>query len=726
MTSYCNQTVTVVKNNECCSPTKREEKYSVTITASDTWIMPAVTETTVLTIPNCNNILIGSWLWNQNVGYLEVVKYTIATGETVVRNIGFDGNAAAGTVFPSCMDFAVTAPVYLDTISDNVTCLASDFVSPTVGGCALMKVKSTANLKKDYLIAIDIYQYQVKEVVDNYTLIVCNYGLGKAGVIEANCDGKCVPVRAINANSPCLQDEVHSANAIAVCVGGESKILVGTEDGQIATWTNGSGEWQLINSNIEIDCTVTTNYVNIIAGNVGPYLLNVVSTAPFKVGDRITFNNEHDAYTVSEIVSDTQIRLLKNEAPTEDTVIDAGARLCIVDCCDWLPAMVETLEARITNVEYKNNAQDQRLNNLDNAVEDLETNKQDKLTPASILSGSPIVTIANGVNVILNNDATISVDNDLSQYDNTVKHFVVDGANISTTTGAVGVFAGHTDDNTTGDRTLNFKSIRSSDNNIIVSEQGNDIVITNNFTPSPTAYSMANVGTGEGLIYKDGNNPFNIRSIKAGSGISIAATQANDTEITITNTGVTFDHYSYLYSTDVTITSIQSNSIWNAPPDSGHPNRANGNAYSIITIDNSLGNRPLNLFIYGWFRVAYTVGGSANNNVNDPDYYDGWTKIDQLLEVYQSINGGTETKLQTTEVHTTVSMEGQTTPYHVVDNNTPLIHINALTTVPANKTSNIKIYVEVSKINDALANGGGRLLWQNSPHGHLRILAVLD
>lgn len=726
MTSYCNQTVTVVKNNECCSPTKREEKYSVTITASDTWIMPAVTETTVLTIPNCNNILIGSWLWNQNVGYLEVVKYNIATGETVVRNIGFDGNAVAGTVFPSCMDFAVTAPVYIDTISDNVTCLASDFVSPAVGDCALMKVKSTANLRKDYIIAIDIYQYQVKEVIDNFTVKVCNYGLGKVGVIEANCDGKCVPVRAINANSPCLQDEVQSANAIAVCVGGESKILVGTEDGQIATWTNGSGEWQLINSNIEIDCTVTTNYVNIIAGNVGPYLLNVVTTAPFKVGDRITFNNEHDAYTVSEIVSDTQIRLLKNEAPTEDTVIDAGARLCIVDCCDWLPAMVETLEDRITNVEYKNNAQDQRLNTLDNAVEDLENNKQDKLTPASILSGSSIVTIANGVNVILDNDATISVDNDLSQYDNTTKHFVVDGANSSTTTGAVGVFAGHTDDNTTGDRTLNFNSIIAG-TNISVTAQGSNIKIDNTMQPvTPgTTNSMANVGTGEGLIYKDGTNPFNLRSLKAGSGIFISSPSANDEEITITNTGVTFDHYSYIYENDLTINTISSGEKWNAKGKSA-------SATSSFSITNPH-NRPLNLFVYAWTRTAYYIGGADTNDATNHNFNDGWANLDISVKVTQKNGSAQSVTIQNTSIHSIISMEGQQSPYHNVNNTTPLLGKGSVSSIPANTTATFTFEYAIEKISDPkdTANPpnpskGGKITWESSPHAHLRILAVLD
>lgn len=555
MTSYCNQTVSVVKNNDCCSPTKHTEKYSVTLTVSDTWIMPEVTETTVLSIPNCNNILPGSWLWNPNVGYLEVVKYNVATGDTVVRNIGFDGNARVGTVFPSCMDFTVTGPIYLDSIDDNVTCLAADFVSPEVGSCALMKVKSTANLKKDYIIAIEIYQYKVDAVIDNYTIRACNYGLGKVGIIEANCDGKCVPVRAINANSPCLQDEVHAANAIAVCVGGESKILVGTEEGQIATWSNGSGEWQLINSNIEVDCTVTTNYVNIIANNAGPYLLNVVSTAPFKVGDRITFNNEHDAYTVSEIVSDTQIRLLKKEAPTEDTVIDAGARLCIVDCCDWLPAYVENLAARVTDVENINATQAIQITNLADAIEDLRNTKENIFQRSDLLTEpSGVLDIDRSYHVIIGEgDATITLDTDLSKYDNTQKHFVVDGANVGT--GSVSTFAGHTDDNTTGDRTLNFRKIKTdTPTKLSISQQGNDIVINNTYEPPASGAGVGVINLSQSLINSTEKLRASSKYIDKTASFTIPGSSTGLTNIigtlVVNVTGVAYNdtHYAHPYS----------------------------------------------------------------------------------------------------------------------------------------------------------------------------------
>lgn len=684
MTSYCNQTVSVVKNNDCCSPTKRTEKYSVTLTVSDTWIMPAVTETTVLTIPNCNNILIGSWLWNVNVGYLEVVKYNAATGETVVRNIGYDDNAPEGVTFPSCMDFVITGPIYTDSIDDNVTCLAADFVSPAVGQCALMKVKSTANLKKDYIIAVEIYQYKVDEVIDNFTVRVCNYGLGKVGTIEANCDGKCVPVRAINANSPCLQDEVHAANAIAVCVGGESKILVGTEEGQIATWSNGSGEWQLINSNIEVDCTVTTNFVNIIYGNVGPYLLNVVSTTPFKVGDRITFNNEHDAYTVSEIVSDTQIRLLKKEAPTEDAVIDAGARLCIVDCCDWLPAYVENLAARVTDVENVNATQAIQITNLADAIEDLRNTKENIFQRSDLLTEpSGVLDIDRSYHVIIGEgDATITLDTDLSKYDNTQKHFVVDGNNLSSTTGSVPAFAGHVDDNTTGDRVLNFRSIKSGDTDkLTVTQQGNDIVITSIYDPTiiPSSYSFYVASQVE---------YFGIGSIPGPTAADVttwvASNQSNPATKTLTQT--------------VTNTT----------------------------------DRPMTLLIYSFMRLYYWLGMSQGTS---SVVYDGWVEVHQEMSTSKTINGST-TILNGVGGNVTDTQEPQKYidsitsgyNYHFVSNTITQQNDVNITSLPANSTCTISVTGTIFKVNGGnVANGsGGILTWQGDPLLYLKIIGMVS
>lgn len=674
MTSYCNQTVTVVKNNDCCSPTKHTEKYSVTLTVSDTWIMPDVTETTVLTIPNCNNILPGSWLWNPNVGYLEVVNYNFTTGETVVKNIGYDGNARPGTVFPSCMDFTVTGPIYIDTISDDVTCLEADFVSPEVGSCALMKVKSTANLKKDYIIAIEIYQYRVDAVIDNNTVRVCNYGLGKVGTIDAPCDGSCLPVRVINANSPCLQDDVNAADAIVVCVGGESKLLVGNEDGQIANWSNGSGEWQLINSNIEIDCTVTTNFVNIIAGNAGPYLLNVKTTAPFKVGDRITFNGEHDAYKVTQIISDTQLRLLRNTALTADAVIDAGARLCIVDCCDWLPAVVENLAARVTNVENVNNIQNQQIQTINEAITDLQENKMDK-TSLGDLSAIPssIVTVTDGENCLVGHDVSIEIDDDLSKYDNTNKHFVIDGNNVGSS-GSVGVFKNHTDDNTTGDRTLNFRSIKSGDTTkLSVVQQGDDIIINNLLTP-PAA---------------------------------------------------NLEHYSYIYSITFDLPNISANTQW-----------ATKDIYTEGDYSLSITNpydRPLNLFINANLRTAFQLG--TYNGVDAGNTYDGWVDIRSDLIVYQTDPGQPEYSIITSAVSSVTSMEVQedyvTARLHYVNNNTPILQRSGVSIIPPNTTSVIRGYAKVTKESPALTNTadghlGGRLRWTNSPHVNIRILAVVD
>lgn len=478
MTSVCNQSVTVIDNTDCCAPTNRgKNTYSVTLTVADTWIMPALTDTTCLRIPNCNNVLTGSWLWNKSVGYLEVVKYNPANGETIVKNIGYDGNAAEGTVFPSCMDFVVTAPIHLESIDDNVTCLSADFISPAVNECALMVVKSTANLKAGYIITIEIYQYKVAEVISNTVVKVCNYGFGKDGTIEAGCDGTCNPIRVINANDPCLNETSNVANSIVTCVGGESRLFVGNEDGQVAVWNNSSGEWKLQNSNLVSDCTVTSTYTNLIAGNSGPYLLNVSDTSPFTVGADAIFDGRN--CEITEIISSSQLRVTLVTAPDNDFTVLEGARLCLLDCCSWLPQALEELEGRVGVLEVVIDEHTTRINSLDSSVQYLLDNQS---TPQSFtdLLGDTIISVSDGAGRVRGTTPVqLSVDTDLSQYDNTQKNFVVTANDVSTATG-IPVLSGSSVDATTGDKTLTFKKIKSGDTSkLTVTESAGDIVLTN-------------------------------------------------------------------------------------------------------------------------------------------------------------------------------------------------------------------------------------------------------
>lgn len=177
----------------------------------DPFEMPAVDDTTVLVLRECADLVPHCWIWNESVGYLEVVAYSGYDIYVTVKNTGMKENATSGTIFPSCMEFLITAPNATPIIDNTVTCLRADFKCPTVGQEALMSVDSTSAIRTGDLIIVDTrYQYLVTEIINEHTMKVLNEEKGKeGGVINVNCN-ECVPVKIFESTHCCeaLQEQV--------------------------------------------------------------------------------------------------------------------------------------------------------------------------------------------------------------------------------------------------------------------------------------------------------------------------------------------------------------------------------------------------------------------------------------------------------------------------------------------------------------------------------------
>ena len=177
----------------------------------DPFEMPAVDDTAVLVLRECADLVPHCWIWNESVGYLEVVEYSGYDIYVTVKNVGMKENATSGTIFPSCMEFLITAPNATPIIDNTVTCLRADFKCPTVGQVALMSVDSTSAIRKGDLIIVDTrYQYLVTEIINEHTMKVLNEEKGKeGGVINVNCN-ECVPVKIFESTHCCeaLQEQV--------------------------------------------------------------------------------------------------------------------------------------------------------------------------------------------------------------------------------------------------------------------------------------------------------------------------------------------------------------------------------------------------------------------------------------------------------------------------------------------------------------------------------------
>lgn len=176
--------------------------------------MPDVDETTVLSLREPCDLTPYCWLWNASVGYLEVVKYSGYDIFVTVKNTGMSENAPRGTMFPSCMEFLITAPNATPIIDNTATCLKADFHAIEVGQEALMSVESTAAIKNgDVIIVAGDYQYYVSEVVNETTLRVVNEGKGATVLIKVNCD-MCTPVKIFESTHCCqaLSEAVDDIN----------------------------------------------------------------------------------------------------------------------------------------------------------------------------------------------------------------------------------------------------------------------------------------------------------------------------------------------------------------------------------------------------------------------------------------------------------------------------------------------------------------------------------
>ena len=275
------------------SVTLVESVYTTTVTATDTWVMPAVDDCVQLHLKDVTNILPGSILWNKSVGYLHVSSYDANSGYVTACNEGEDGNAEVGSTFPSCMSFHVGIPTQC-TCDDGYTgaCLAADVTSPGVGETTEVSVTTVSGLFIGDIIDIAGYMYKITAITDINTITVKNEGFGAPiGTViknDPNCTGKpcTVKITVVNSDDPCTKDPVNEG-VIIVCDEGERKPFEGTADSQIAVWDNEVKKWKLRTVKIDNECTNITADVT-LDPLITLYIVTVTDTSIF------TFRRHYD------------------------------------------------------------------------------------------------------------------------------------------------------------------------------------------------------------------------------------------------------------------------------------------------------------------------------------------------------------------------------------------------------------------------------------------------
>lgn len=401
------------------SVTLVESVYTTTVTATDTWVMPAVDDCVQLHLKDVTNILPGSILWNKSVGYLHVSSYDASSGYVTACNEGEDGNAEVGSTFPSCMSFHVGIPTQCNC-DDGYTgaCLAADVTSPGVGETTEVSVTTVSGLFIGDIIDIAGYMYKITAITDINTITVKNEGFGAPiGTViknDPNCTGKpcTVKITVVNSDDPCTKDPVNEG-VIIVCDEGERKPFAGTADSQIAVWDNEVKKWKLRTVKLENECTNLTADLT-LDPLVTLYLITVEDTSIFEVGKTVYLDNRK--FKVNSIVNATQMRIQIDKAPSAIKVVEEGAAICKGDCCEDLviPEMPD-LPAKYSGVDSdgagSNIMRFTIINNNLNVIVEKQsewssTDYQADHTE-SLTNKLPSITIANPTNIVNGKKLTI-------------------------------------------------------------------------------------------------------------------------------------------------------------------------------------------------------------------------------------------------------------------------------------------------------------------------------
>lgn len=377
--------------------------YTTTVTATDTWVMPAVDDCVQLHLKDVTNILPGAILWNKSVGFLHVSSYDATTGYVAACNEGEEGNAEAGSDFPSCMSFHVGIPTNCNC-DDGYTgvCLAADVTSPGVGETTEVSVTTVSGLFIGDIIDIAGFMYKIVAINDVHTIVVKNEGFGAPlGTViknDPNCTGKpcTVKITVVNSDDPCAKDPVHEG-VLIVCEDGERKPFEGTADNQITYWDNNDKKWKLKIVKLTEECTNLTVDLT-LDPLISVYVVTVAKTSIFKVGDLVYIGDIQ--FSVDSIINSTRMRLAISEAVTQIMVIEEGSSICLGDCCDReISGFTDGITGNVGNMRFfKNTEVDYELNRNNptkNVSSDLPT-----ITLAYPSTGASKVTIIGSITIV--------------------------------------------------------------------------------------------------------------------------------------------------------------------------------------------------------------------------------------------------------------------------------------------------------------------------------------
>jgi hypothetical protein len=331
------------------SQTILKNQYPEGIKVCNSFNMPACGASATLTARDVTNVIIGSYLWNPNVGYLLITAFDYTTKNITVENTCIDGNIAVGSTVPANTYFLGTD--YQVSISSSVTgnFLAVDFTAPAIGDCVPITVTAVAGISVGNFIQISSGIYRVSAVSSATTLQICNDGQGAiAGtpVIALNGSGAYqYPLALVNsdacANTPATQ------GALLICNGGIQTTLDASIVGAVPVVvdaTTNAVEYKLLNISA-LTCTVLTADLTYAPAQPN-YVVTVQDTTGFLAGDTLVLGTRPETLTIISVDDATHLTVSVFPIPVAIENITEGIGLCIDNQCDC-----NAIEARLTAIE---------------------------------------------------------------------------------------------------------------------------------------------------------------------------------------------------------------------------------------------------------------------------------------------------------------------------------------------------------------------------------------
>lgn len=153
--------------------------FSASVCTSYAFNMPDCGDVASVYFLGVKSLPVGSYLWDDLAGYLEVTAFNNQTGLATLLNNCNEGNAAAGTNIPACTCFTVQAPPCCDDSPDPSTpFLAADFTAPADSSCVTITVTSVAGLAIGDIISLGAGLYLLNDILSPTVIEICNTGEG--------------------------------------------------------------------------------------------------------------------------------------------------------------------------------------------------------------------------------------------------------------------------------------------------------------------------------------------------------------------------------------------------------------------------------------------------------------------------------------------------------------------------------------------------------------------